>query len=119
MAQSAYARSAAPVRTDRGNEYDAFAHVTGKLKSVTASEAKNFPALASALHDNRKLWTLMATSVADKDNQLPKELRADIFSLAEFSMQHGDKVLDGKATPDILVEINTMMMRGLKAGGHA
>ena len=73
-----------------------------------------FADMAAALHENRRLWILLATSVADPDNELPQALRAQIFYLAEFTMQHSQKVLEGKATADVLIEINTSMMRGLR-----
>ena len=117
MAQTAYAQSAAPIRTDRGNEYEAFARITAALKAAMARAKEDFPALARALNDNHRLWMLMATSVADSANQLPKALRAEIFYLAEFSLQHIGKVLRREAEPDVLVEINTAMMRGLRGTG--
>lgn len=79
-----------------------------------AKGAAGFADLAAAIHENRRLWTLLATSVADSDNELPQTLRAQIFYLAEFTMLHSQKVLDGKATADVLIEINTSVMRGLR-----
>lgn len=76
--------------------------------------ALGFADFAAALHENCRLWILLATSVADPDNELPQALRAQIFYLAEFTMQHSQKVLEGKATADVLIEINTSMMRGLR-----
>ena len=119
MAQTAYARSAAPIRTDRGTEYDAFARITAALRSTAASAKKDFPALVRALHENRRLWTLLGTSVADPENKLPQDLRGRIFYLAEFSQQHTSKVLDGSASADILVEINTSVMKGLRSQAQA
>ena len=64
------------------------------------------------------LWTLLGTSVASEDNELPKELRAQLLSLAEFSISHTGKVLNGSASADVLVEINTSMMKGLRGQGQ-
>lgn len=75
---------------------------------------KGFADLAAALHDNRRLWTLLATSVADSKNELPQPLRAQIFYLAEFTLQHSQKVLEGNASAQILIDINTSVMRGLR-----
>ncbi len=74
----------------------------------------DFSALVQALHENRELWTLLATDVADKDNKLPAQLRAQIFYLAEFTNHHTRQVLAQDATADVLVEINTAVMRGLR-----
>jgi flagellar biosynthesis activator protein FlaF len=117
MARAAYASPAAPTRTPRAIEYDAFARVTHRLRSALAPGAGAFSALARALHDNRSLWTALAADVADSDNGLPKDLRAQIFYLAEFATAHSRKILAGEASADILVEINTAVMRGLRHEG--
>lgn len=57
----------------------------------------------------------MAADVADPNNQLPEELRAQIFYLAEFTEHHSRLVLAGAATADILVEVNTSVIRGLNS----
>ena len=112
LARNAYAAAATPTRTSRDSEYDALARVTQRLRS-----ASGFPQLASALHDNRSLWTLLASDVADSGNGLQPELRARIFYLATFTSEHSRKVLAGRADAGVLVEINTAVMRGLRSGG--
>jgi flagellar protein FlaF len=61
-----------------------------------------------------KLWSFLASEVSDASNALPPQLRASIFYLAEFTRTQTAKVYAGEATPNILVEINTMVMRGLR-----
>ena len=56
----------------------------------------------------------MAVDVANKDNELPEALRAQIFYLAEFTQLHSRKVLRREATVAPLVEINSSVMRGLR-----
>ncbi len=114
MARTAYSSSATPIRTQQSTEYDAFAQITRRMKAAAAEGAASFSSLVAALHDNRRLWTLLAADVADADNALPQPLRAQIFYLAEFSLQHGAKVLEGRASADALIEINTAIMRGLR-----
>lgn len=113
MAQNAYRNPAQPVRTPRSTEYEAFARVTSRLRSAAARERPHFAELAGAIHDNRRLWTILAADVADRANPLPGELRARILYLAEFTRLHSGKVLSGEATAAPLVEINTAVMRGL------
>jgi flagellar protein FlaF len=55
----------------------------------------------------------MAVDVADKDNSLPSSLRAQIFYLAEFTELHSSKVINEDANVDVLIEINTAVLRGL------
>lgn len=112
-AQAAYGHDARAIRTPKGTEYDAFARITGKLKSA-ARPGAGMPELAAALHENRRLWILMAADVADRANGLPADLRARILYLAEFTQIHSRKVLAGKVSADALVDINLAVMRGLR-----
>ncbi len=114
MARTAYGTQTA-VRTDRGIEYDAFARITAALRTAAAAAKQNFTAFAKALDDNRRLWTIIAADVAEGSNMLPKQLRAQIFYLAEFTLTQTSRVLRGEASADILIEINTMIMRGLRS----
>jgi flagellar protein FlaF len=109
MAQGAYAAAATELSSPQTTEYDAFARVTRALKI-----AESAPARIAALHDNRRLWTVLAAGVADEDNALPEALRARIFALAEFVRLHSSKVLRDEAGIDVLIDINTAIMRGLR-----
>ncbi len=113
LARSAYAGTATPIRTDRGTEYDVFARITHQMKSA-AEHPDRFPALVQALHENRRLWTILAADVSGKDNALSETLRAQIFYLAEFTKHHSRKILAGEGTIDALIDINTAIMRGLR-----
>ncbi|GFE64419.1 flagellar biosynthesis regulator FlaF [Litoreibacter roseus] len=115
FAQTGYGQNSVPLRTDRAVEYDAFVRVTRDLRSAWANKDKNFPAFVSAIHNNRKLWVLLATSVADHSNQLSAPLRAQIFYLAEFTEQKSRAILRDKETPEVLIDLNMAIMRGLSA----
>lgn len=117
LARTAYGSGAAPIRTHRGSEHEALARVTARLRSASAGGANAFPQLAAALHDNRELWTVLAAGVADPENTLAPALRARLFYLAEFTDAHSAKVLRGRADPEVLVEINTAVMKGLRPTG--
>lgn len=117
MARTAYTSPAAPVRTARGVEYSAFAKITHQLRAAATKKKTSFPEFVKALNDNRRLWTLLAGDVASADNELPKELRAQIFYLAEFTQKHTSDILRGKADEVSLIEINTSIMRGLRREG--
>lgn len=114
LAHTAYARSRPTIRTHRQTEYDVFARVTRQLQQAEGAGAASFPELAAAIHDNRRLWTILAIDVAHPDNRLPDDLKSRILTLARFTHQHGAKVLEGQASPRILIEINTAIMRGLR-----
>lgn len=97
----------------RATEYAAFARVTARLKAAQTTGREGFPALASAIQENRKLWTMLAADVADRDNGLPQSLRARIFYLYEFTTHHSRQVLNSEADIAPLIEVNTTIMRGL------
>ncbi len=117
MAQPGYGRPESPVRTDRGTEYAAFTEVTRRLKSVDETDRLQFPQLAEALKLNQRLWAVLSEDLFDDRNALPVALRAQLASLGEFVRKHTHVVLSGKGSTDILIEINTAVMRGLREGG--
>jgi len=112
LARSAYATAAVPVRTDRGAEYSAFQTVTARLSEAARPNA-TMPERAAALHDNRRLWTVLATDLAAETNALPRALRAQLFYLAEFSLLHSSKALKDQSAIEPLIDINRAVMRGL------
>ena len=113
QARQAYAPAHSPIRSNRSIEYQAFSDIVGRMQEAAAAGRPGFRDLVHALADNRRLWTILATDVADSGNSLPQDLRAQIFYLAEFTDLHTSKVLRGDVGPEALIEINTAVMRGL------
>lgn len=116
LALAAYSTSAAPARTPRTTEYEAFARITRLMQSANSAASNPFADRARAIHENRRLWNILATDVASEGNTLPRELRAQIFYLAEFTDLHSRKVLKQNADLQPLIDINTAIMRGLRNG---
>jgi flagellar biosynthesis activator protein FlaF len=114
LAHNAYSRPEAPARSARAIEYDLLARTTQRLALAWAERQRNFPALVAALNDNQQVWSTFAVDVADPENGLPQSLRARLFYLYEFTAHHTRKVLDGKGSPEVLTDINTAVMRGLR-----
>lgn len=115
MAQRAYAPNSAPIRSNRDIEYDVIARITYRLKAAITS--KRFPKILEALHENRKLWRTLAIDVADNGNDLPSDLRARLFYLAEFTDHHTNQVIRNGVSAMPLLEVNTAILRGLKNNG--
>ncbi|MEO1611497.1 MAG: flagellar biosynthesis regulator FlaF [Pseudomonadota bacterium] len=130
----AYGDAASAAKSPRQVEYQAFARITkalangatpggashAPLKAVAdnedrAAKSRRFTVLANALHENLRLWTIMQGDITADGNGLPDQLRAQLFYLAEFTRDHTRKVLRGEAQADALIEINTAVMRGLRA----
>ncbi len=124
MARTAYSGAAIPTRTGRGAEYEVFARITRRLRQAQAgaqagAQLRNgFADLVQALHDNRSLWTALAADVAMAANGLPAELRARIFYLSQFTAHHTRRVLAGEASAEVLIDVNTAVMRGLRGEGE-
>jgi flagellar protein FlaF len=113
QAQQAYAPKTSALRTGRSAEHQLFSDVTTPLRQTADDAQTSFPRFAEAIHANRAVWTHLAAQVADGDNALPADLRARIFYLAEFTNFHSRKVLNGEASIEPLIDINTAVMRGL------
>lgn len=118
LATTGYGDAQVALHDFRQAEYRAFAEATRRLCAAekTASETGGFSRMAEALHDNLRLWTLLAADVAGPENELPESLRARIFYLAEFTRAHSAKVLARKAELRPLIDVNTAVMKGLRAG---
>ena len=117
LARTAYSAPGTPARTLRGIEYDLFARVTHRLKVAHSAGRAEFAALAIALHENQELWTTLAADVSEPGNALPAPLRAQLFYLFEFTAQHSRKIMAGEGTAEVLIDINTAIMRGLRGEG--
>lgn len=112
-----YARPEAPTRSLRSVEYDLLAQTTQRLRAAWANRETDFPALVRAVTDNVTVWSTLASDVALPGNSLPAALRARLFYLYEFTAQHSRAVMDGKASVEVLADINMAVMRGLRGDG--
>lgn len=112
-AATAYARHSASVSSVRGIEYKAFNRVTSQL-SAALEDGVPFAKLAEALQLNARLWTILATGLLAEQSDLPTQLRGQILNLAEYARRTSLKCLSGKADPRDLIELNLIIMRGLR-----
>lgn len=119
LAQKAYGQGSSAAHTPRDVEFHALAYVTSMMDE--ARRSGSFPHLAETMFQNVRLWSAFGADVASEGNTLPDALRARIAWLADFARVHMRKVLDREATIDPLIEINTMVMKGLRgdAGGES
>ena len=113
-ARSAYARPDTASRSARMVEYDLIARITQRLTASWASRRTDFPTFALALTDNQRLWSTLAADVAEPANGLPAALRAQLFYLYQFTVEHSRTVLNDTGSIEVLIDINTAVMRGLR-----
>lgn len=101
------------IHSPREIEYRAFAKVTRALKQSAEDTSSDIGKRAKALHDNRHLWTILATDLAGERNKLEAPLRADLLSLAAYAINQSSRAIKEPALLARIIEINTTMMRGL------
>ncbi|MEM7178344.1 MAG: flagellar biosynthesis regulator FlaF [Pseudomonadota bacterium] len=118
-ASSVYGNAQNSLKTPRQVEYLAFAKVTTSLRQAADLDEGGFPRLAEALHDNMRLWNLVAIDVAGEGNGLPDQLRAQLFYLAEFTREHTRKVLRRDENAQPLIDVNLAIMKGLASQQEA
>lgn len=116
-AQAAYACPEAPQRNPRALEYDLLARATKALTLAMHEDGPRYGRLLAALDENQRLWSTLAADVAEPGNGLPQKLRAQLFYLYEFTAQHSRAVRDKGASVEVLIDINTAVMRGLRGQG--
>ncbi len=115
--RSAYAQHTTPARNPRSIEYDLIARTTNRLSTANDLKSNNYSEFVGALNDNLMVWSTLASDVAEPGNGLPAQLRAQLFYLYEFTADHSSKVLSGDGNIDVLIDINTAVMRGLRGNG--
>ncbi|TVP71481.1 MAG: flagellar biosynthesis regulatory protein FlaF [Rhodobacteraceae bacterium] len=113
MAAAAYGTPNTALKTARSAEYDVIARITARLRKAHAGGAMSFPALAEALTENRRLWIEFTVDLSDPENPLPMALKGQLLSLANFTLNHTAAILEGRESAEVLIDINTAVMRGL------
>jgi flagellar biosynthesis activator protein FlaF len=105
-------------------EIMAFQKITGALERAQADARQDLSAqpvlatqrhvrLCDAVHQNSRLWLTLIDDLSDPANGLPAELKARLGSLAATSVRHGQRVVGGHATLNLLIDINRAIAAGL------
>jgi len=115
MSVQAYQRAATRAESPREIEYRALGVVTAAMVRAREEGRTNLGALARAVHDNRRLWSVFATDCADPANALAMPVRARVVSIAMFVDRHSSLVLREGADLEPLIDINRALMEGLAA----
>ncbi len=118
MSLKAYQTTQRTVEDPRDTEYRIFGQVTRALIEAKEKELTGVE-LLKALDWNRSLWRTLASDCSSDGNGLPKQLRAQIVSLAIFVSRHSSMVMRKSASIDSLIDINRMIMQGLQAQADA
>ena len=119
MSLQAYQQAATRAESPRETEYRLFAQVTLALMEAAKCEPTDVRGRIDALDWNRRVWSVLGTACADSDNALPESLRAAIISLSIWVGKHTSEVIRRKEEIEPLIEVNRMIMQGLRGDGRA
>jgi flagellar protein FlaF len=119
MSLQAYQQAATRAESPRETEYRLFAQVTLALMEAAKCEPTDIRGRIDALDWNRRVWSVLGSACADSENGLPENLRASIISLSIWVGKHTSEVIRRRDEIDPLIEVNRMIMQGLRGNGQA
>ena len=118
-AAQAYQAVAKQTSSPRALEADLLLKAAARLKAVQDGWDATSKDLRHALLYNRRLWTIFLTSVTNKENPLPADLRQNIANLGVYVMYEtvacmSDPQPGRRLTT--LININRELAAGLRGG---
>jgi flagellar protein FlaF len=119
MSLQAYQQAATRAESPRETEYRLFAQVTLALIEAAKCDPSDIRGRIDALDWNRRVWSVLGAACADPENGLPPELRASIISLSIWVGKHTSEVIRRKEEIQPLIDVNRMIMQGLRGPGQA
>lgn len=121
LARTAYHQTARSTASPRAVERQLLSRLTTALSVAENNRDTDHPGYIRALSKNLEFWTVIAADVASEGNQLPVDLRANLFYLFEFTRAHTKGLIGGDDAIDTtpLVEINQNIIRGLRGPEEA
>jgi flagellar biosynthesis regulator FlaF len=69
--------------------------------------------MCDAVQQNTRLWLTLLEDLNSPANRLGSDLKSRLASLAATSVNHGRRVVAGKATLNLLIDINRAIVAGL------
>ena len=98
----------------RDRERDLFEQAVSLLTKAAGEGAKSI-ACVEAIHFTVRLWTTLLEDLANPDNALPKELRANLISIGIWVLRESDKIRKGESTNiSGVLDITKIIRDGLK-----
>lgn len=120
-AANAYARAAQVSQSPRELEATVLMKAATRLQTIRDDWTAKRPELDEALTYNRKLWTVLVTSVTDTANPLPDPIKQNVANLGLFVFKHTVALLSAPE-PDrlgVLININRELAAGLRGQAAA
>ncbi len=122
LARDAYLQSTRSTASPRSIERQLLSRLTTAIVVSQKNRDDDPSSFVRALGKNLEFWTVIATDVASEGNQLPVELRSQLFYLFEFTRHHTQKLMsdsENRLDAEPLVDINQNIIRGLGSSGEA
>ena len=117
LARNAYHESARTTASPRAVERQLLSKLTTAIVVAQKNRDDDPAGFIRALGKNLEFWTVVATDVASEGNQLPVELRAQLFYLFEFTQHYTRKLMadnENNFDAEPLIDINQNIIRGLQ-----
>jgi flagellar protein FlaF len=118
-AANAYSKVAQATQSPRELEAHVLMKAATKLQAVRDDWEARAKELDDALTFNRKLWTILVSSVTRPENPLPQPIKQNIVNLGAFIFKHTLSLMTD-AKPErlgILISINRDLAAGLRGMG--
>lgn len=121
QAANAYAKVAQATQSPRELEATILMKAATKLQYLRDDWESRKDDLDEALTYNRKLWTILVSSVTRPENPLPLEIKQNIANLGIFIFNHTVRIM---AEPreerlGVLININRELAAGLRGSAAA
>jgi len=110
---AAYGKVQKVVENPRQTERRLLTQVTASLIEAS-KDVNNIQKLYDAILWNKRVWDTFAYELASDDNQLPKEIRAGLISLAIWVNKETTHIMDGQTDLEPLITVNKSIIEGLK-----
>jgi len=111
----AYQRANSVTENPRALEYRLLGMVTAAMiEAEKKPDAARFPARVDAAYWNKQIWDHLMVDLTHEDNKLPKELRVSLVNIGIWVNKETRSVMDRKSDCSTLIEINQIIMQGLK-----
>lgn len=108
----AYKKATLAIEKPAQSEYRIFAEITRELELATAEKSTTIDRI-KAVFRNNQLWLTLKIDLMSDKNQLDKETKAGLISLAIWIEKYSGEALTGKSDLSPLIEINKNIMQGL------
>jgi flagellar biosynthesis activator protein FlaF len=116
QAHNAYTRIQTQTQSPRELEATILMKAAARLQGIKDNWDARRHDLDEALTYNRKLWTILFTSVTAEDNPMPVEVKVNIAQLANFIFNHTLSMIADERPErlDVLININRNIASGLR-----